>query len=245
MKTLLPMFAKVRAIKKEGLKMGTLVLLRHGESEWNKQNLFTGWVDIPLSLGGIQEAEKAGKELASLSFDVIFTSALIRAHMTLCYVMLHSESKKVPIFLHRDKKMKDWGQIYGEKSFENTVPVISSWHLNERCYGKLQGLNKQETKKQYGEEQVQLWRRGYAVSPPDGESLEMTAKRTLPFFKQKVVPFLEKGSNVLISAHGNSLRSIVMKLDGLTKEEVVELEIPTGVPLLYHYKDGQIVRKKK
>jgi 2,3-bisphosphoglycerate-dependent phosphoglycerate mutase len=156
--------------------------------------------------------------------------------------MLQHESKKVPIFIHEEREKK-WGRIWEEQTEKETIPVYVSWHLNERYYGRLQGLNKQQTKDQYGEEQVQLWRRSFSTPPPDGESLEMTAKRTLPFFEEKIMPFLEEGKNVLVSAHGNSLRSIVMKIEGLSQEEILLLEIPTGIPLSYFFRDRTFHRE--
>jgi len=214
-----------------------LILMRHGQSCWNQKNLFTGWVDVPLTEKGIQEAIEGGKKIQDIPIDVMFTSSLIRAQMTAFLAMLHHHSQKVPILIHHEKKMKDWGKIYSDKSEERTIPVYYSWHLNERMYGKLQGLNKDETREKYGKEQVHIWRRSYATAPPEGESLEMTSKRTLPYFKSEVMPFLEKKKNVFISAHGNSLRSIIMYLDNLNEDEVVKLEIATGDPIVYEYFD--------
>lgn len=225
-------------------KSSKLILLRHGESEWNRLNLFTGWVDVPLSQKGVDEAIKAGEKIKDIPIDVIFTSTLIRAHMTLFLAMLKHSSKKTPIFQHRSGKMKDWAKIYDEKSFESTIPVHYSWHLNERMYGELQGLNKQKVREKYGEEQFKLWRRSYDHAPPSGESLKMTSERTLPYFKENIIPFLNDQKNVLISAHGNSLRSIVMHIENLSKEEIIALEIPTGEPIIYNY-DKQIFVKEK
>jgi 2,3-bisphosphoglycerate-dependent phosphoglycerate mutase len=211
-----------------------LILMRHGQSIWNKLNLFTGWVDIPLSQEGIDEALKGGEKIKDIPIDVIFVSALVRSQMTAFLAMLHHFSKKVPVLLHKGEgKMDEWGQIFSKESEATTIPTIASWHLNERMYGALQGLNKAETAKQYGAEQVQIWRRSYDVAPPQGESLEMTAKRTIPYFKEKILPYLQEGKTVFVSAHGNSLRSIIMYLDKLTKEEVVKLELPTGDPMIY------------
>jgi 2,3-bisphosphoglycerate-dependent phosphoglycerate mutase len=220
-----------------------LILMRHGQSIWNKQNLFTGWVDIPLSAEGIQESIEGGKKIRDLPIDVLFTSSLIRAQMTLVLALLHHSSGKIPIFHHPGQgKLEEWAKIYSEESRKGTWPVTAAWELNERMYGKLQGLNKAETAKKFGAEQVQIWRRSYATAPPDGESLEMTVARALPYFKQKIIPHLEKGENVFIAAHGNSLRGIVMHLDHLSKEEVVKLEIPTGEPLVYTYDRGTWIK---
>jgi len=201
--------------------MYKVVLLRHGESTWNKENRFTGWTDVDLSEKGLQEAKKAGQVLKKegYTFDLAYTSVLKRAIRTLWITL--------------DEMDLMW------------IPVIRHWRLNERHYGALQGLNKAETAKKYGDEQVKLWRRSYDVPPPsdvtelnpDGisESLKDTAARTLPYFESKIIPDILAGKNIIVAAHGNSLRSIVMKLDNLSKEEVIELNIPTGVPLLYKF----------
>lgn len=220
-----------------------LILIRHGQSIWNKLNLFTGWVDVGLSKEGTDEAIRAGEEIRDIEVDVIFTSTLIRAHMTLFLAMM--DRGKVPVFVHEEGgKERDWGTIYNKESEKNSIPIYRSWHLNERMYGKLQGFNKDDMRKKYGKEQVKVWRRSYRVAPPDGESLADTAERTLPYFKDKVVPFLKGGKNVLISAHGNSLRAIVMYLDNLGEGEVVKLEIPTGEPLIYEYSGGKFEKKR-
>lgn len=220
-----------------------LILMRHGQSLWNKLNIFTGWVDVPLSQEGINEAIKGGEKFKNIPIDVIFTSSLIRAHMTLFLAMLNHSSKKTPVFQHKEGNMKAWAKIYDENLAKETIPIYYSWHLNERMYGELQGRNKAEIAKQYGEEQFKLWRRSYDVAPPSGESLKMTAERTLPYFKKEIVPFLEKGKNVFISAHGNSLRSIVMQLDNLSGEQVAKLEIPTGDPLIYTFDNGKWLKE--
>ena len=220
-----------------------LVLLRHGQSEWNKNNLFTGWVDIPLSPKGIEEALQAGREIAEIPFDVIFISELVRASMTAMLAMSVHGSGQIPRMIH-EGKMGEMGQIYSDKSEATTIPVHSSWHLNERMYGELQGCNKDEMRKKYGEEQVKIWRRSFDVPPPGGESLKICSERTLPYFQEKVLPYLKNSKNVLISAHGNSLRSIVMHLDGLSEEEVLKLEIPTGHPLIYQYQDGNWIKQR-
>ncbi len=215
-------------------------MMRHGQSEWNKLNLFTGWVDIPLSKEGIQESLDGGKKIAHIPFDVIFVSSLIRAIDTAMLVMSVHSGKKVPTILHPHQgKLEQWAKIYSEEAEKNCVPVISAWELNERMYGRLQGMNKKEMMEKYGEEQVKLWRRSFDIAPPDGESLAMTAARAIPYFQNKVIPYLEQGKNVFISAHGNSLRAIVMFLDGLSKEEVVALELTTGAPIVYDFEDGK------
>ena len=214
--------------------------MRHGQSIWNKRNLFTGWVDIPLSEEGITESRKGGERIKNIPIDVAFTSTLIRAQMTLVLALLSHTSGKIPVFQHtNDEKQEKWSKIYSDETIATTLPVHMAWELNERMYGKLQGLDKAETAKQFGKEQVHTWRRSYDAKPPEGESLAMTIARALPYFQKEIVPELAKGKNVLIVAHGNSLRGIVMQLDQLSKEEVAGLEIATGVPLIYEYDGGK------
>ncbi|MFA6917121.1 MAG: 2,3-bisphosphoglycerate-dependent phosphoglycerate mutase [Parachlamydiales bacterium] len=224
--------------------MTTLILLRHGLSKWNKLNLFTGWVDIPLSKEGVDEAFAAGQIIKDLPIDIIYTSTLIRAQMTAMLAMIGHHSGKVPVMQHElEGNHADWGKIYNEATEQNTIPVFKAWQLNERMYGELQGLNKAETVEKFGAEQVKIWRRSYDVPPPHGESLEITAARSIPYFRDIVIPQLKQGKNTLITAHGNSLRSIIMDLDGLTKQQVLELELPTGVPVIYNYSDGKFLKQ--
>lgn len=199
--------------------MARLVLLRHGESQWNLENRFTGWVDVPLSPRGIQEAKNAGDKLRAFTFDRAFTSVLVRANETLRLAL--------------------------EAIGQTTIPVEKDQALNERMYGELQGLNKTETAKKYGEDQVKIWRRSYDVRPPGGESLKDTAERVLPYYETKIKPYLLKGETILIAAHGNSLRALVMELEHLSKEQVLELNIPTGAPLLYELDHtGEMVSRR-
>lgn len=210
--------------------------MRHGRSAWNERNLFTGWVDIPLDQEGIAESLRGGEKIRHLPIDIAFTSSLIRAQMTLTLALLHHSSGKVPLFLHPGQgKLESWGHIHGEKAKESVIPVHTAWELNERMYGSLQGLNKLETAQKYGDAQVKLWRRSFDTAPPEGESLAMTASRTIPYFQKNIAPHLAQGKSVFVAAHGNSLRSIVMQIDGLSKEEVVGLEIPTGGVIIYRY----------
>lgn len=189
--------------------MAYLVLLRHGQSQWNLENRFTGWVDVALTEKGEQEARQAGEKIkaAGLPFDTTFTSVLQRAIRTLELVL----------------------GVLGQPH----LPVEQDQALNERHYGDLQGLNKAETAKKFGDEQVRLWRRSYDIAPPGGESLENTAARTLPYLKDRILPTVQAGQNVLVAAHGNSLRSIIMHLDQLSREAVLSLELGTGVPVVY------------
>jgi 2,3-bisphosphoglycerate-dependent phosphoglycerate mutase len=213
-----------------------LILLRHGESEWNRMNRFTGWVDIPLSLKGIEEAFAAGKKIEDIPIDVIFISSLVRAQESAMIAMSVHKSGRIPCIQHPKRtKLEAWAQVYDDEIRDQLIPTYVAWELNERMYGRLQGLNKQETMDKFGKEQVQLWRRSYDIPPPDGESLEMTAARAIPYFEKQIVPKLREGKNVLVSAHGNSLRAIVMVLDKLSKEEVLALELQTGAPIVYSY----------
>ena len=199
--------------------MSSLILIRHGQSLWNAANRFTGWTDIDLSPEGEGEAAEAGMKLAGNLIDRVHTSDLIRAQRTAEIILKLNEAS-------------------------GDVPTRYDERLNERHYGSLQGLNKAETAEKHGAEKVRIWRRSFDVAPPGGESLEMTAARTIPYFVEEIVPDLEQGLNVLVSAHGNSLRSIVMHIEAITPEEIVSLEIPTGVPLFYTYAEGSITRNE-
>ena len=197
----------------------SLVLVRHGQSEWNEKNLFTGWKDPGLTKKGVEEAESAGIQLRTqgFQFDVMFTSDLQRAQMT--------------------------GEIILKELGANNLPVVKNQALNERDYGDLSGLNKDEAREKWGEDQVHIWRRSFDTPPPGGESLKGTAERVLPYFKKEILPQLLEGKNILIAAHGNSLRSLVMELDQLTKEQVVKLEIATGDPIYYEIESsGKVVK---
>lgn len=223
--------------------MSKLILMRHGQSVWNKENLFTGWVDVPLSPEGIQEALEGGKIISDIPIDVVFTTTLVRAQMTTFLALSVHKSGKVPVVIHEgDDKVSRWSRVCSEKALEKSIPVYISWELNERMYGALQGCNKAEMAEKYGKEQVQLWRRSFDLPPPEGESLKMTAERSIPYFERVIVPLLNQGKNVFVSAHGNSLRSIIMDLDGLSEGEVLKLEIPTGKPIIYTASNGKIVR---
>ncbi|KAF0903543.1 hypothetical protein E2562_027970 [Oryza meyeriana var. granulata] len=206
----------------------SLILIRHGESLWNEKNLFTGCVDVPLTPKGVEEAIEAGKRICNIPIDVIYTSSLIRAQMTAMLAIMQYRRKKVPIIVHNENEQAHmWSQIYSEETKKQSIPVITAWQLNERMYGELQGLNKQETADRFGKEQVHEWRRSYDIPPPNGESLEMCAERAVAYFKDQVVPQLTAGKHVMIAAHGNSLRSIIMHLDKLTSQEVISLELST------------------
>jgi len=197
-----------------------LVLVRHGQSEWNAKNLFTGWKDPDLTQKGVDEAMDAGRKLkaAGHRFDLAYTSELLRAQRTL------------------DLVLAELGQA--------DMAISRNIALNERDYGDLSGLNKDDAREKWGAEQVHIWRRSYDTPPPGGESLQMTAERTLPYFDGEILPQLKTGKTVIVAAHGNSLRSIVMQLDGLSREEVIALEIATGVPIVYKLdSEGQPLEK--
>jgi 2,3-bisphosphoglycerate-dependent phosphoglycerate mutase len=198
-----------------------LELVRHGQSEWNLKNLFTGWRDVDLSEQGIAEARAAGRKLKAqgLRFDVAFTSALIRAQRTL------------------DIMLDELGQ--------RGIPVLKDQALNERDYGDLVGLNKDDARKRWGEEQVHIWRRSYDIAPPGGESLRDTAARVLPYYIQEILPRVLQGKRVLVSAHGNSLRALVMVLDRHTTESILKLNLDTGVPMIYRLNADSTVAEKR
>ncbi|MGM5480549.1 MAG: 2,3-bisphosphoglycerate-dependent phosphoglycerate mutase [Nanobdellota archaeon] len=221
--------------------MGYLTLIRHGESRWNVDNKFTGWVDVPLTEVGIHEAQIAGERMNSLSYDVAFTSKLVRAHETLLIVLAHQQ--KTGIFQHTSDKRKSWSKHNHHVIEENEIPIYSNEALNERYYGALQGKNKQDMKNHYGEKQVFIWRRSYAIRPPEGESLEDVYNRSVPYFKKQILPLLKKGKNILVSAHGNSLRAIIKYLDDISEQEIPHLELKTGKPIHYEMNDEGTLEK--
>ncbi|ASE61152.1 2,3-bisphosphoglycerate-dependent phosphoglycerate mutase [Chryseobacterium indologenes] len=192
--------------------MTKLFLVRHGQSLWNLENRFTGWQDIDITEAGIEEAKKAGIALKGEKIDVAFTSALIRAQHTLSIIL--------------------------DEMGKPNIPVIMDKALNERSYGNLEGLNKAETALKYGDDQVRTWRRSFDVVPPGGESLKITYSRVIPYYEMHILPLLKKGENVLIVAHGNSLRALIMYLENLSPEEILEREIATGIPLTYIFDEN-------
>ena len=202
------------------MKSRNLILVRHGQSEWNAKNLFTGWKDPGLTDRGVSEAKNAGKLILEqeIEFDVMYTSMLSRAQKTGDIIL--------GILNHKE------------------IPIIKNEALNERDYGSLAGLNKDDARKKWGEEQVHIWRRSFDMPPPDGESLKDTADRVLPYFEAEIMPKVISGSSILIAAHGNSLRALIMKLDSISSEDIVKLEIPTGAPIQYEFTSDGIVVKK-
>jgi 2,3-bisphosphoglycerate-dependent phosphoglycerate mutase len=199
---------------------GTLVLVRHGQSEWNLKNLFTGWKDPDLTELGVTEAKAGGKALKEngLTYDIAFTSNLQRAQKTLDYIL--------------------------EEIDQTDIEIIQDEALNERDYGDLAGLNKDDARKKWGEGQVHIWRRSYDVPPPGGESLKDTGARVWPYFMTDIMPRVLKGENVLVAAHGNSLRALVMILDRLTKDEILLVNLATGVPIVYEINADTTVKSK-
>lgn len=198
--------------------MPTLVLVRHGQSLWNLQNRFTGWVDVPLTSQGESEARAAGQKLKGMPFDVAYTSALTRAQRTLALIL---------------------------EEMGNPIPIIRDEALNERHYGDLQGMNKDDMREMYGEDQVHIWRRSYDIPPPNGEALKNTAERTIPFYNRCIFGDLKQGRNVLVVAHGNSNRSIVMALEKLDGDSIMKVELATGIPLVYDVSlTGEVISKK-
>ncbi|MFQ3321858.1 MAG: 2,3-bisphosphoglycerate-dependent phosphoglycerate mutase [Candidatus Thalassarchaeaceae archaeon] len=199
--------------------MTILILIRHGQSIWNAENRFTGWTNVELSEKGEKEALDAGISLSKISIDSVHTSDLIRAQKTAEIIMENND-------------------------VSSKFSTYFDFRLNERNYGELQGLNKKETAEKHGAEQVHIWRRSYDIAPPGGESLKMTAERTIPYFIEEILPELENGRNILVAAHGNSLRSIVMHIENISPEEIVNVEIPTGIPRIYDYNDGIITKNE-
>ena len=199
--------------------MPNLVIVRHGQSQWNLENRFTGWVDIDLSPKGEEEAKKAVDLLQGYKFDLAFTSDLIRAQRTLDIIL--------------------------DGIGQDMIPIEKDLALNERMYGDLQGLNKDETRQKFGDEQVHIWRRSFDIAPPNGESLKDTADRVIPYYKEKIEPALKAGKDIIISAHGNSLRALIMYLEKLSPEEIIQVEIPTGHPKIYVLNDDLSINEAK
>tara|TARA_B100001059_G_scaffold26459_1_gene21277 strand:+ start:195 stop:821 length:627 start_codon:yes stop_codon:yes gene_type:complete len=204
------------------MKTRNLILVRHGQSEWNEQNLFTGWKDPGLTELGIKEAKNAGSLISDkgIRFDEMFTSMLVRA--------------------------QDTGAIILDSINQQNIPITKNQALNERNYGSLAGLNKDDARKKWGEEQVHIWRRSFDIPPPEGESLKDTAERVLPYFHEYIMPKVIQGLSILVAAHGNSLRALIMELDLISSEDIVKLEIPTGAPIQYEFnQNGEVVKKTK
>ena len=224
--------------------MGRLTLIRHGQSIWNLQNRFTGWVDVSLSQQGVKEAQQAAAMLTEQRFDLAFTSALLRAQDTLYEIL--KQNRHCSQYLRIHETGNEWYEHFipasGDKS---ELKIYVSEKLNERYYGDLQGLNKDRSREQFGAEQVHIWRRSYDIPPPNGESLAMTAARTLPYFQSRIVPRLRRGEHALVSAHGNSLRAIIMHIEQMTAAQILAYELKTGIPHIYEVDEQMRVLEKR
>lgn len=215
--------------------MNYLILVRHGESRWNLLNRFTGWVDVPLSLKGEREAELLSRHIEHLRLDMAFTSHLERAHQTLLAVLCRQEC--TGIFLH-DHGYR--GMTYPFIKADHEIPVTTTWLLNERNYGSLQGKEKSSVAKRYGAEKVFRWRRGFEDRPPGGESLSDVYDRVVPYFRKSILPKVKNGKNVLVAAHGNTLRAIVKYLDKIPDDQIVHLELSPAKPVMYGFQNGKL-----
>ena len=224
--------------------MAELHLIRHGRSVWNAANRFTGWVDVPLSEEGIEEAHKVGKKISMEVLDDVYCSSLVRSQMTAQIALIHHNSGRVPILVDDQRPPpwngasseaveEGWNRISPESDSHAFIQVRIDQRLNERHYGDLAGLDKVETARIHGDDQVHSWRRGLSVRPPNGESLQMTIDRVQPFVQEVLAPALDSGKNVAIFAHGNSLRGIVKMIESISDESIPGIEIPTGVPWRY------------
>ncbi len=230
--------------------MGRLILVRHGQSIWNLENRFTGWIDVTLSKKGIEEAKKAGKKLKEYKIDIAFTSHLIRAQETLYEILRKNKYAKIYLRVHEEKKNYLYYNNINKEVIEEieneVVKIFTSEALNERYYGDLQGLNKDDMKKKVGEEKVHIWRRSFDVPPPNGESLKDTIERVKPYFDSRIKPLILEGKTVIISAHGNSLRAVTKFLENISDEKIPNVEIPTGVPIIYDFNENfEIISKKE
>jgi len=222
--------------------MSNLFLLRHFKSQWNLENRFTGWTDIPLIKDTLKIAKKQTKKIFENKIDIIYTSSLFRNMQTVAEIFKFLPDK-YPIFIHLDdKKMKDWGKF--KSISKNELLVYVSSNLNERYYGNLQGLNKEETIKKYGEKKVHLWRRSYDIKPPKGESLKDVYERTTPFYKRYIEKDLRKGKNILLVASHNSLRALVKYIEKIPNEEIINLEIPFGGMIEYTFDKNLKIKNK-
>jgi len=222
--------------------MSKLYLLRHFQSQWNKENRFTGWIDVPLSKEGKAQVKEVAKKIADIKLDSIYTSPLNRNQNSVLRI-LEEIGLKYPIFIHLEGKMKEWGRFI--ELNKEYFPVFVSEKLNERYYGKLQGLNKEEMMKKYGKEKVQLWRRSFSVRPPGGESLKDTLARVAPFYANYIKKDLKEGKTILVVASGNSLRALVKYVEKVSDEEITKYEIPPATLIQYQLdKDLKLQYKK-
>ena len=224
--------------------MGRLTLIRHGQSIWNQQNRFTGWIDVSLSHQGIKEAQQAAALLTNQRFDLAFTSPLLRAQDTLYEIL--KQNCHCSQYLRIHETGSEWYEHFVPTADDQSeTKIYVSEKLNERYYGDLQGMNKDRAREQYGAKQVHIWRRSYDIPPPNGESLAMTAARALPYFQSHIVPHLQQGKHVLVSAHGNSLRAIIMHIEQMTAAQILNYELKTGAPHIYDFDNRGQIRKKR
>lgn len=222
--------------------MSTLILLRHFQSQWNLENRFAGWVDVPLSREGIRQVEKVAQKLSEIKINAIYTSPLIRNQDTILRIFEHLV-EKYPIFIHFEGKMKTWGKFH--EINKDYFPVYVSERLNERYYGDLQGLNKDMIAKKYGAEKVHLWRRSFDVKPPKGESLEETMERTIPLYKQHIEKDLKKGKTILVVASHNSLRSLIKHIEKVSDQEISNIEMLPGTLIKYDFDTNLKLKNKE
>lgn len=222
------------------MSKGILVLVRHGESRFNELNLFTGWIDVSLTEGGIKEAHQVASHCEQFDYDAAFTSHLERAHETLLIILPYQ--KKIGVFQHQSDEKYNIIKKISAKFREKILPIFSSRALNERMYGTLQGMNKDAASKIYGHSQVYQWRRGFKMKPPKGESLEDVYKRVIPYFEKMIMPRLKRGETNLIVGHGNTLRAIIKFLENIEDDKISLVNLPLGRPLVYEYKNGDFKR---
>lgn len=222
------------------MRKGTLVLVRHGESRLNKLNVFTGWIDVALSELGIKEAQNVARHCHQFNYDVAFTSHLERAHETLLIIL--SQQRKIGVFQHESHPKYDVDNQAPQSFHKKVLPIYSSRALNERYYGALQGLNKKTVTKKYGKEKVFKWRRGFTENPPGGESLKDVYQRVIPYFEERIFPYLTDGKIVLIAGHGNTLRAVIKFIEGIDNEQIALIDLPFGHPIVYKFSKSKFVR---
>lgn len=222
------------------MKKGTLVLIRHGESRLNKLNVFTGWIDVALSELGIKEAQDVATHCQHYNYDAAFTSHLERAHETLLIIL--SKQEKIGVFQHESHPKYDVGDHAPQSFHKKVLPIYSSRALNERYYGDLQGLNKNMAAKKYGKEKVFEWRRGFKARPPKGESLKDVYQRVIPYFEERILPYLKDGKSILVAGHGNTLRAVIKFIEEIDDKKIALVDLPFGHPIVYEFSKSKFVR---
>jgi 2,3-bisphosphoglycerate-dependent phosphoglycerate mutase len=221
--------------------MGLLVLVRHGESRWNQEKRFTGWVDVPLSAAGVIEATVCARHCTRYQFTKAFTSRLERAHETLHINLAHQH--RTGIVQHHASASPYRAWIEASNIVTNhDIPVVQDERLNERYYGKLQGMKKKDAEKKFGKDRVRDWRRGFHAVPPGGESLAMTFDRVIPYFRRTILPVVKRRETVLLVAHGNTLRAIIKSLEGISDDAIVGIDLPQAKPIVYEHRAGKFTR---